>query len=224
MDALFKKNKILEALKEKKLDDAFAVVQDRIDMVVLQSEQKISNTITLVSISVTDSFCNEIFIYLGKVSDQKRSTMVELLNRLNSETSMVHYYLNNNGSIMAHIVYTSTPTNFDSEFFIDLLINSFYHIENVTHSQIMSELYSDSPSEVEKKIESQEHYSKKEDFKIKAKILAAISIIMILISLGLGGLLSYEPRWAYFKGMAMVVGGLIMSVEWLMSLINKKTP
>ncbi|EMY3421212.1 YbjN domain-containing protein [Escherichia coli] len=143
MSFLTKKNKLMNALRNADLDNAFQVRNESADSIMLQSNQNMGNGNCLISLDLSESVFNCIYFCLGQLNNPiKQDTMLSLLNEFNADNLALKFYLDSDNAIMVRITYIATAEKFDGDEYLALLGSLFNSIKDNYLNKIMKVIWS----------------------------------------------------------------------------------
>ena len=138
MSYITKKNTVLKALEDIELRQIFEVTNETTEGVLIQAEQNMGNGKCVISLQLENRAFNGIYFSLGRLSNLgKKDNMLDLLNSFNEENLMLKFYINENNSIMAHVMYIATDKNFSAEEYVSLIGPAFTTLEKDFYGKIM---------------------------------------------------------------------------------------
>ena len=130
----FEKRKfgVMDSLRDADLLESFDILEDDHQALLLRTYQKIDETQAHCIISIimsSDSAYSLIYYVFAKLADfSKQSTIIEFLNKLNNDSILMKYYIDEQNHIVGAINYIGIDTNFNSSEFINLMEIGFSEI------------------------------------------------------------------------------------------------
>lgn len=125
MDFDTKKLKVMGAMRDADLLEAFDILQDDNDALCLQSSQQIDDSGAICVISVIllpNRAYSLIYYYIAKLSNPaKKNLVLNILNNLNEHSLLVRYYLDSDNKIYGSVNYVGVERTFSSTEFIHIL-------------------------------------------------------------------------------------------------------
>ena len=122
----------MDSLRDADLLESFDILEDDHQALLLRTYQKIDETQAHCIISIimsSDSAYSLIYYVFAKLADfSKQSTIIEFLNKLNNDSILMKYYIDEQNHIVGAINYIGIDTNFNSSEFINLMEIGFSEI------------------------------------------------------------------------------------------------
>ena len=142
MDFMAKKEEVLLELRNAGLADAFEVTFENDDSILIQTEQNIgNNSRCIISLALDNRIFNSIYFGLGKLTNiNKKESMLDLLNNLNSRNVILKFYMTDDGNISGETVYTAKE--FKADEYVSLMIIAWQALTDEFYSKIMRVMWS----------------------------------------------------------------------------------
>ena len=113
-----RKFEVMDSLRDADLLESFDILEDDHQALLLRTYQKIDETQAHCIISIimsSDSAYSLIYYVFAKLADfSKQSTIIEFLNKLNNDSILMKYYIDEQNHIVGAINYIGIDTNFSS--------------------------------------------------------------------------------------------------------------
>lgn len=134
MDFFSKKSQLINELENIHFLNSFDIIQDDDETLLLKTVQKIDNTqdkCVICLVLENDHAYSLINYSIAKLIDyNKKEMMLNLLNKLNNDSLILKYTINEDNYINASISYFGA-NNFDAEEFVNLIWVGYQSISKV---------------------------------------------------------------------------------------------
>ena len=123
MDFEKRKFEVMDSLRDADLLESFDILEDDHQALLLRTYQKIDETQAhcIISIIMSSDSAYSLIYYVF-------ATIIEFLNKLNNDSILMKYYIDEQNHIVGAINYIGIDTNFNSSEFINLMEIGFSEI------------------------------------------------------------------------------------------------
>lgn len=138
MNCSQKKAQVLRVLNEVELSDIFEVRVDEKDRVLIQGQQNMGNGRCVISLDLQDRPYHSIYFSMGKLTNlARKDAILDLFNSFNDENLLLKFYISNDNSMMAQVMYIAREDNFNADEYISLIRPAFMALEDNFYGKIM---------------------------------------------------------------------------------------